>query len=228
MRKLVLASPFNLLNLSLLQECTSDYEILFLDRISDLNQLPNETDFLLPTNESLELGTVPCAFSVGCSYFFALSFAVSDMRPFSPINFGSLWLALKRRKTQKIPSDFIVALRNSPAVGYTQRLHFYNVNGVDQKSLYQNIYKSLQSRTETMARPWSENLLPYIEGRSFSDIVLNTDELVIVQDGFPKVFDLNACGSIFIFYFLFFDLVETSFLVHPKEKDRFLGIFNCP
>ena len=85
-----------------------------------------------------------------------------------------------------------MAIRNTPAPGRIQRLHFYNVEGVEKLSLYQNLKKSLLSTTESMPRPWSENLLPYIEGINSTDIVLNESDLVIVKDGFPKVKGVNG------------------------------------
>ena len=143
------------------------------------------------------------------------------MKPFTPINFGSLWLALKRRKSQSVPVNFAVALRNSPAAGRVQRLHFYNVNGAGKQALYQNIQKSLQMETGLMPRPWSENLLPYIENDSFAEIVLRTPEFIIVRDGFPKVINICKWKS-----FHSSVLVKISFLVHSTAKDRFLGILD--
>ncbi len=109
------------------------------------------------------------------------------MKAFTPIYFGSLWLALKLRKSQNVPVNFVFSLRNSPAAGRVQRLHFYNVKGVGNLALYQNLLKSLNSATESMRRPWSENLLPYIENDAHEEIVLKSSDFVIVRDGFPKV-----------------------------------------
>ena len=109
------------------------------------------------------------------------------MKPFTPINFGSLWLALKRDRQKRIPKDFVFSLRNTPRTGYTQRLHFYNTAGTDNQSLYRNLAIQLRVPTSEMLRPWSENLLIYIEGGGREDIVLDLDDVVVIRDGFPKV-----------------------------------------
>lgn len=55
-KKLILVPPYDRLNFSLLHnDELHGWEILPLEKIADFNELPNETDFLLPINSNLEL-----------------------------------------------------------------------------------------------------------------------------------------------------------------------------
>ena len=54
-KKLVLVPPYDRLNWSWLQAELVGWEISLLEEVGELSALPNETDFLLPISEKLEL-----------------------------------------------------------------------------------------------------------------------------------------------------------------------------
>lgn len=112
------------------------------------------------------------------------------MRPFSPVYFGSLRLAFAMRMGASIPKCFVGTLTNSPAANRRHKLHFFNVAGRRDDELYSSLATAVREQTEPkrrIFRPWSENLLPYIEDPHGPDIVKSLDDMVFVKDRYPKV-----------------------------------------
>lgn len=116
---------------------------------------------------------------------------VVDMKIFSPTAFGSLYLSFNLEKTNEIPSDFVGSLLSSPYAGRFQRLHFYlNPKSKFNGSLIDNILTAIEKDTKLIkARPWCENLLPFIENPDDypNDIVHSNAEMIFIIDRFPKV-----------------------------------------
>lgn len=72
MSKLVLVAPWTSLDLDAVKACSGCSEILYLSDISDISTLPNDTDFLLPTNSKLELRNRRITFL----YFYAFQYRI--------------------------------------------------------------------------------------------------------------------------------------------------------
>ena len=112
------------------------------------------------------------------------------MKMFSPTAFGSLHLAFNFDKTEMVPLNFVKSMKCSTDENVFQRLHFY-IHDAAQKDhlifldLIESIKRSFNS--DTLPRPWCENLLPFVEVTTHANVIHSTDEMIFVIDRYPKV-----------------------------------------
>lgn len=128
------------------------------------------------------------------------------MKFFSPTAFGSLNLAFKLEKGNKVSLDFVGSLLNSPSTGRFQRLHFHVYKRRLNYSVLLKLIEAINMETfEIKGRPWCENLLPFLEEKDHPAIVHSNSEMIFVKDRFPKVnkqdywkFNNNFIREVFI------------------------------